>query len=35
MIVCLNNWVDLNDIAAAVEIGRTEVKTKTTVTATR
>ena len=34
MIVCLKNWLDLNDIAAAVEIGRTKVKKKTPVTAT-
>ena len=34
MIVCFKNWVDLNDIAAAVEIGRTKVKKKTPVTAT-
>ena len=26
MIVCLKNWVDLNDIAAAVEIGRTKAE---------
>ena len=31
MIVCLKNWLDF---AAAVEIGGTEVKKKTPVTAT-